>query len=107
LATSNWLPFDASPEFAAQSLESFPDAAARARAVDPAHNVVLEASAGTASFPTDGQRAEEVLLAADRALFVAKRSGGGRVASAAEGLALTGEFSLQTPTPIDPLATPA
>jgi diguanylate cyclase (GGDEF)-like protein/excisionase family DNA binding protein len=64
----------------------------------------LEASAGTASFPADGARAEEVLLAADRALFVAKRSGGGRVASAAEGLALVGEFSLQTPTPIDPLA---
>lgn len=67
----------------------------------------LEASAGTASFPTDGTRAEEVLLAADRALFVAKRAGGGRVASAAEGLALVGEFKLQTPTPIDPLATPA
>ena len=59
----------------------------------------LEASAGTASYPLDGSRAEEVLLAADRALFVAKRSGGGRVASAAEGLALVGEFTLQTPTP--------
>jgi diguanylate cyclase (GGDEF)-like protein/excisionase family DNA binding protein len=67
----------------------------------------LEASAGTASYPADGQRAEEVLLAADRALFVAKRSGGGRVASAAEGLALVGEFTLQTPTPIDPLGAPA
>ena len=67
----------------------------------------LEASAGTASFPGDGVRAEEVLLAADRALFVAKRSGGGRVASAAEGLALVGEFTLQTPTPIDPLGAPA
>jgi diguanylate cyclase (GGDEF)-like protein/excisionase family DNA binding protein len=64
----------------------------------------LEASAGTASFPADGATAEEVLLAADRALFVAKRSGGGRVASAAEGLALAGEFTLQVPTPIDPLA---
>ncbi len=67
----------------------------------------LEASAGTASFPVDGARAEEVLLAADRALFVAKRSGGGRVASAAEGIALVGEFTLQTPTPIDPLGAPA
>ena len=66
----------------------------------------LEASAGTASYPTDGVRAEEVLLAADRALFVAKRSGGGRVASAAEGVALAGEFKLQTPTPIDPLGSP-
>ena len=67
----------------------------------------LEASAGTASFPADGARAEEVLLAADRALFVAKRSGGGRVASAAEGMALRGEFTLQTPTPIDTLPSPA
>jgi diguanylate cyclase (GGDEF)-like protein len=66
----------------------------------------LEASAGTASFPADGSRPEEVLLAADRALFVAKRSGGARVATAAEGLALAGEFTLQAPTPIDPLATP-
>jgi hypothetical protein len=48
-----------------------------------------------------------VLLAADRALFVAKRSGGGRVASASEGIALVGEFTLQTPTPIDPLAATA
>ena len=55
----------------------------------------------------DGLRPEEVLLAADRALFVAKRSGGGRVASAAEGMALHGEFTLQTPTPIDTLASPA
>jgi diguanylate cyclase (GGDEF)-like protein/excisionase family DNA binding protein len=64
----------------------------------------LEASAGTSSFPTDGATAEEVLLAADRACFVAKRTGGGRVATAAEGLALAGELTLQTPTPIDPLA---
>jgi len=63
----------------------------------------LEASAGTASFPDDGRTAEEVLLAADRACFVAKRSGGGRVASAADGLAIAGELTLQTPTPIDPV----
>jgi diguanylate cyclase (GGDEF)-like protein/excisionase family DNA binding protein len=61
----------------------------------------IEASAGTASFPDDGTTAEEVLLAADRACFVAKRSGGGRVASAAEGLNIAGELTLQTPTPID------
>jgi diguanylate cyclase (GGDEF)-like protein/excisionase family DNA binding protein len=67
----------------------------------------LEASAGTSSFPSDGVTAEEVLLAADRACFVAKRAGGGRVASAAEGLAIAGELTLQTPTPIDPLAAPA
>jgi diguanylate cyclase (GGDEF)-like protein/excisionase family DNA binding protein len=67
----------------------------------------LEASAGTSSFPTDGQTAEEVLLAADRACFVAKRSGGGRVATAAEGLAIAGELTLQTPTPIDPIPSTA
>jgi diguanylate cyclase (GGDEF)-like protein len=64
----------------------------------------LEASAGTASFPDDGRTSEEVLLAADRACFVAKRAGGGRVATAADGLAIAGELTLQTPTPIDPLA---
>ena len=67
----------------------------------------LEASAGTASYPADGATAEEVLLAADRALFVAKRSGGSRVANAAEGVVLAGEFTLQVPTPIDPLVSPA
>ncbi len=67
----------------------------------------LEASAGTSSFPIDGATAEEVLLAADRACFVAKRDGGGRVATAAEGLALAGELTLQTPTPIDPLPSTA
>jgi len=67
----------------------------------------LEASAGTASFPVDGETQEEVLLAADRALFVAKRSGGARVASAVEGTILAGEFTLQAPTPIDSLAATA
>ena len=57
MATSDWLPFDdaasegirekgsARPLFA--DFGDLPDAAARERAVDPAHNVVLEASAGT------------------------------------------------------------
>ena len=67
----------------------------------------LEASAGTASFPVDGTEAAEVLLAADRALFVAKRAGGARVAAASEGEALAGEFTLQAPTPIDALQSPA
>lgn len=62
-------------------------------------------SVGVSSFPTDGATADEVLLAADRACFIAKRSGGGRVATAAEGQALVGEFSLQSPTPIDPTPT--
>ena len=67
----------------------------------------LDASAGTASYPVDGEEADEVLLAADRALFVAKRAGGRRVAAASEGQALAGEFTLQEPTPIDTLASPA
>ena len=46
-------------------------------------------------------------LAADRALFVAKRSGGGRVATSGEGTVLAGEFTLQAPTPIDPVPAPA
>ncbi len=45
--------------------------------------------------------AAEVLLAADRACYVAKRSGRDRVATADEGRAVTA-FSLQAPTPVDP-----
>jgi diguanylate cyclase (GGDEF)-like protein len=62
----------------------------------------VSASIGTASFPADGATAEEILLAADRACFVAKRRGRGRVATALEGLALAAEFTLSTPTPVDP-----
>lgn len=58
MATSDWLPFDEKgsggvfPVGPAENpsrplFDDVPDAAARARAVDPAHNVVLEASAGT------------------------------------------------------------
>ena len=62
----------------------------------------MSASIGVATFPVDGQTAEEVLLAADRACFVAKRTGTGRIATAAEGLALAAEVPLQAPTPVDP-----
>ncbi len=59
LATSDWLPFgdeetvpgsvfgNESSENGSRNRFDLPDAAARERAVDPAHNVVLEASAGT------------------------------------------------------------
>ncbi len=67
-----------------------------------AEGVVVAASIGTASYPSDGTTAEDVLLAADRACFVAKRRGRGRVATASEGLALAGEFTLSEPTPVDP-----
>ena len=62
---------------------------------------VISASIGVATFPADGETAESVLLAADRACFVAKRTGRARIATAAEGLALAAEFSLQEPTPVD------
>lgn len=64
--------------------------------------VEVSASVGIASFPADGTDAEAVLLAADRACFVAKRRGRGRVVTAEEGLTLAGELTLSRPTPVDP-----
>jgi diguanylate cyclase (GGDEF)-like protein len=61
----------------------------------------ISMSIGIATFPADGATAESVLLAADRACYVAKRTGRARIATAAEGLALAAEFSLQEPTPVD------
>ncbi len=61
----------------------------------------VTASIGVATFPLDGDSAAEVLLAADRACFVAKRAGRDKVATAAEGLALAAEFRPQAPTPVD------
>ena len=69
----------------------------------PAGSVgAVSASIGVATFPEYGPSADEVLLAADRACFVAKRSGRDRIATAEEGLALAGELKLQEPTPLDP-----
>jgi GGDEF domain-containing protein len=62
---------------------------------------VVTASVGVATFPTDGRTEESILLAADRACFVAKRMGRDRVVTAAEGLAAGAELSLQEPTPVD------
>ena len=45
--------------------------------------------------------AEEILLAADRACFVAKRTGVGLIATADEGLAIARDFAFKEPTPID------
>jgi diguanylate cyclase (GGDEF)-like protein/excisionase family DNA binding protein len=61
----------------------------------------VSASIGVATFPADGATPADVLLAADRACFVAKRGGRDRVATAAEGLALAAEFQPQAPTPVD------
>ena len=67
-----------------------------------AEGVRVGASISTAFFPDDGETPEDVLLAADRACFVAKRRGRGHVATASEGLAIASEFELSEPTPVDP-----
>ena len=64
--------------------------------------VAVSASIGVSTFPVDGTTAASVLLAADRAAFLAKRSGRNRIATAEEGLTLAAAFSLQEPTPVDP-----
>ncbi len=64
----------------------------------------VSASIGVATFPEYGPTADEVLLAADRACFVAKRRGRDQIATAEEGLAIAGELTLQQPTPLDPRA---
>jgi len=64
--------------------------------------MAVSVSIGLATFPRDGLSTESILLAADRACFVAKRTGPGLIATADEGLARAKEFSLQEPTPVDP-----
>ena len=81
--------------------------AERAAAAVKALGGPVTASIGVASYPADGSTSAEVLLAADRACFVAKRTGRDRVASAAEGLGLAAEFRLQEPTPVDSETAPA
>jgi diguanylate cyclase (GGDEF)-like protein/excisionase family DNA binding protein len=61
----------------------------------------VSASIGVATYPEFGSTADEVLLAADRACFVAKRRGRDQIATAEEGLALAGELTLHAPTPFD------
>jgi len=76
--------------------------AERARQAVGAIDETVSASVGVASFPRDGSTATDVLLAADRACYVAKRGGRDRIVTADEGLALAAELSLQAPTPVDP-----
>ena len=64
-------------------------------------NLGISVSIGLATYPRDGVTAEEILLAADRACFVAKRTGQGLIATADEGLAIARDFSFKSPTPID------
>jgi diguanylate cyclase (GGDEF)-like protein len=63
--------------------------------------VPISVSIGVATFPRDGTTAEEILLAADRACFVAKRTGHGLIATSDEGLAIARDFAFKSPTPID------
>ena len=82
-------------------------AAERARQAVLTTDSAISASVGVSTFPADGETPAEILLAADRACFVAKREGRDRVATAADGLALAAEFSLQEPTPVDSTLLPA
>jgi diguanylate cyclase (GGDEF)-like protein/excisionase family DNA binding protein len=81
--------------------------AERARASVKSAGVDVTASVGVATFPADGETTSAVLLAADRACYVAKRRGRDSVATAAEGLALASEFRPQAPTPVDSEAATA
>jgi diguanylate cyclase (GGDEF)-like protein len=65
----------------------------------------VSVSIGVATFPRDGLTSEEMLLAADRACFVAKRTGHGLIATADEGLAIARDFAFKAPTPIDTVET--
>lgn len=64
--------------------------------------VTVSGSIGVATFPVDGDTPDRILLAADRACFVAKRSGRAKTRTAAETAGLLLEFELQAPTPVDP-----
>jgi diguanylate cyclase (GGDEF)-like protein len=76
----------------------------RARDAVSVANPGMTASVGVATYPQHGLTARDILLAADRACFVAKRDGRDRVATAEEGLALAAELTLQAPTPVDSAA---
>jgi diguanylate cyclase (GGDEF)-like protein/excisionase family DNA binding protein len=81
--------------------------AERARLAVAATEGAVSASVGVATFPNDGPTAMDVLLAADRACYVAKRGGRDRIATATEGYALAAELSLQPPTPVDSATPPS
>ena len=62
----------------------------------------IRCSMGVATFPHDAANRAELLLAADRALYAAKRAGRDRVSTATEGLALARDF-VPPHTPVDEL----
>ena len=61
----------------------------------------ISASIGVAACPDDASAVDVLIDAADRASFYAKREGGDRVATAAEGLRIADEFEPTGPTPVD------
>ncbi len=63
--------------------------------------VRLACSIGVAVHPRDGHNGGQIILAADRACYAAKRAGRNRVATAVEGLALAAEFQPTEPTPLE------
>lgn len=60
----------------------------------------IRCSVGVATFPEDGPQRADLLLAADRALYAAKRAGRDRVATSADGLALARDF-VPPSTPVE------
>ncbi|HUR16529.1 MAG TPA: sensor domain-containing diguanylate cyclase, partial [Candidatus Limnocylindrales bacterium] len=66
----------------------------------------FDCSIGIAVFPKDGTDRQAIILAADRACYAAKRAGRGRIATAAEGLALATEFEPTEPTQFIPSEAP-
>lgn len=80
--------------------------AERIRAVVAAANgcadvpAAIHCSVGVARWPIDGSTRADLLLAADRALYAAKRAGRDRVGTAADGHALAAEF-VPSHTPVD------
>ena len=69
--------------------------------------VELTCSIGVAVYPKDGIDGQQVILAADRAVYAGKRAGRARIATAVEGLALAADFQPTEPTPIDSAREPA
>jgi diguanylate cyclase (GGDEF)-like protein len=68
--------------------------------------LAVTCSTGVAAFPGDGTDAGTILDAADRACFLAKRSGRDRVATAAEAAAAGPDLVPSAPTPIDMPSVP-
>jgi len=64
-------------------------------------DVQVTCSIGVAVYPKDGVDGASIIMAADRACYAGKRAGRDRVATAAEGLALAGEFRPTEPTPLE------